>query len=101
MKAFFGSAVEDAVFFHRSFRSRSRARTVQISCIFCGAGAAASASSRGGLSAAGLKAEWWTLRSSKPSTRKRVEMGREPAYDTRKIAGFAFGMGVDRIAMMK
>jgi phenylalanyl-tRNA synthetase alpha chain len=28
-------------------------------------------------------------------------MGREPAYDTRKISGFAFGMGVDRIAMMK
>jgi phenylalanyl-tRNA synthetase alpha chain len=33
--------------------------------------------------------------------KKRVELGREPAYDTRRISGFAFGMGVDRIAMMK
>ena len=36
---------------------------------------------------------------------RRVEMGRGPAYDTRpgrnQISGFAFGMGVDRIAMMK
>ncbi len=33
--------------------------------------------------------------------KKRIELGCEPAYDTRKISGFAFGMGVDRIAMMK
>ena len=25
----------------------------------------------------------------------------QPAYDARKISGFAFGMGVERIAMMK
>jgi len=32
---------------------------------------------------------------------RRVDMGREPGYDPAKISGFAFGMGVDRIAMMK
>lgn len=32
---------------------------------------------------------------------KRVAAGLEPAYDPAKISGFAFGMGVDRIAMMK
>jgi len=32
---------------------------------------------------------------------RRIELGREPAYDSAKISGFAFGMGVDRIAMMK
>ncbi len=26
---------------------------------------------------------------------------KQPAYDPKKISGFAFGMGVDRIAMMK
>jgi phenylalanyl-tRNA synthetase alpha chain len=26
---------------------------------------------------------------------------RQPAYDPKKISGFAFGMGVERIAMMK
>ena len=32
---------------------------------------------------------------------RRADLGREPAYNTRRISGFAFGMGVDRIAMMK
>jgi phenylalanyl-tRNA synthetase alpha chain len=32
---------------------------------------------------------------------RRIEMGMDPAYDSEKISGFAFGMGVDRIAMMK
>ena len=27
--------------------------------------------------------------------------GKQPAYDSKKISGFAFGMGVDRIAMMQ
>ena len=27
--------------------------------------------------------------------------GKQPAYDAKKISGFAFGMGVERIAMMK
>ncbi len=26
---------------------------------------------------------------------------KQPAYDPKKISGFAFGMGIDRIAMMK
>ena len=32
---------------------------------------------------------------------RRIENGLEPAYDAKKISGFAFGMGVERIAMMK
>jgi len=32
---------------------------------------------------------------------RRIELGREPIYDPAKISGFAFGMGVERIAMMR
>ena len=32
---------------------------------------------------------------------RRLELGRDPVYDPTRISGFAFGMGVDRIAMMK
>ena len=32
---------------------------------------------------------------------QRLALGRDPVYDPRRISGFAFGMGVDRIAMMK
>ncbi len=31
----------------------------------------------------------------------RAVQGKQPGYDPGKISGFAFGMGVDRIAMMK
>jgi phenylalanyl-tRNA synthetase alpha chain len=30
----------------------------------------------------------------------RVAQGKAPAYDAKKISGFAFGMGVERIAMV-
>ena len=30
-----------------------------------------------------------------------LRLGKEPAYDHAKISGFAFGMGVERIAMMQ
>ena len=32
---------------------------------------------------------------------KRIELGRDPVYDPARISGFAFGMGVERIAMMQ
>ncbi len=36
------------------------------------------------------------------SRRLRIRRAhKQPAYDPDKISGFAFGMGVDRIAMMK
>ena len=33
--------------------------------------------------------------------RRRIENGLQPAYNLPEISGFAFGMGVERIAMMK
>jgi phenylalanyl-tRNA synthetase alpha chain len=32
---------------------------------------------------------------------QRVALGKETAYDSAKITGFAFGMGVERIAMIQ
>ena len=31
---------------------------------------------------------------------QRAALGRPPAYDFAKVSGFAFGMGVERIAMI-
>ena len=55
--------------------------------------AAASASNPAGSSC--WAAAWWTPRCSRFAARQ------QPAYDAKKISGFAFGMGVERIAMMK
>jgi phenylalanyl-tRNA synthetase alpha chain len=32
---------------------------------------------------------------------QRAAQGKEPAYDAAKVSGFAFGMGVERIAMIQ
>jgi phenylalanyl-tRNA synthetase alpha chain len=84
MKAFFGSAVKTR-FFPSFFPFTEPSADVQISCIFCGGKGC-------GMVDPAVFAS---------VNQRRVEMGKEPAYDPAKISGFAFGMGVDRIAMMK
>jgi phenylalanyl-tRNA synthetase alpha chain len=98
MKAFFGSDVKTR-FFPSFFPFTEPSADVQISCIFCGGKGCRKCKHSGWIELLGCGMVDPAV--FEAVDKKRVEMGREPAYDTRKISGFAFGMGVDRIAMMK
>jgi phenylalanyl-tRNA synthetase alpha chain len=98
MKAFFGSAVKTR-FFPSFFPFTEPSADVQISCIFCGGKGCRKCKHSGWIELLGCGLVDPAVFAS--VNQRRVEMGREPVYDTRKISGFAFGMGVDRIAMMK
>jgi phenylalanyl-tRNA synthetase alpha chain len=98
MKAFFGSAVKTR-FFPSFFPFTEPSADVQISCIFCGGKGCRKCKHSGWIELLGCGMVDPAV--FEAVNQRRVEMGREPVYDTRKIGGFAFGMGVDRIAMMK
>ena len=98
MKAFFGSAVKTR-FFPSFFPFTEPSADVQISCIFCGGKGCRKCKHSGWIELLGCGMVDPAV--FEAVNQRRVEMGREPVYDTRKISGFAFGMGVDRIAMMK
>jgi len=98
MKAFFGSAVKTR-FFPSFFPFTEPSADVQISCIFCGGKGCRKCKHSGWIELLGCGMVDPAV--FEAVNTRRVELGREPLYDTRKISGFAFGMGVDRIAMMK
>jgi phenylalanyl-tRNA synthetase alpha chain len=102
MKAFFGSAVKTR-FFPSFFPFTEPSADVQISCIFCGGKGCRKCKHSGWIELLGCGMVDPAV--FEAVNQRRVEMGREPVYDTRpgrnQISGFAFGMGVDRIAMMK
>ncbi len=98
MKAFFGSAVKTR-FFPSFFPFTEPSADVQISCIFCGGKGCRKCKHSGWIELLGCGMVDPAVFES--VNQRRVEMGREPVYDARKVSGFAFGMGVDRIAMMK
>jgi len=98
MKAFFGSAVKTR-FFPSFFPFTEPSADVQISCIFCGGKGCRKCKHSGWIELLGCGMVDPAVFAS--VNQRRVEMGRDPVYGTRKISGFAFGMGVDRIAMMK
>ncbi len=98
MKAFFGSAVKTR-FFPSFFPFTEPSADVQISCIFCGGKGCRKCKHSGWIELLGCGMVDPNV--FKAVDEKRIELGLEPAYDTAKISGFAFGMGVDRIAMMK
>jgi phenylalanyl-tRNA synthetase alpha chain len=92
MKAFFGASVKTR-FFPSFFPFTEPSADVQISCIFCG-----------GRGCRKCKHSGWIelLGCGMVDPAVFAFAAREqPAYDARKISGFAFGMGVERIAMMK
>jgi phenylalanyl-tRNA synthetase alpha chain len=92
MKAFFGSSVKTR-FFPSFFPFTEPSADVQISCIFCG-----------GRGCRKCKQSGWIelLGCGMVDPAVFAFAAREqPAYDAKKISGFAFGMGVERIAMMK
>ena len=98
MKAFFGSAVKTR-FFPSFFPFTEPSADVQISCIFCGGKGCRKCKHSGWIELLGCGMVDPAV--FEAVNERRIELDREPIYDTRKISGFAFGMGVDRIAMMK
>ncbi len=98
MKAFFGSGVKTR-FFPSFFPFTEPSADVQISCIFCNGKGCRKCKHSGWIELLGCGMVDPAV--FEAVDKKRVELGREPAYNTRRISGFAFGMGVDRIAMMK
>ena len=98
MKALFGSAVKTR-FFPSFFPFTEPSADVQISCIFCGGKGCRKCKHSGWIELLGCGMVDPAV--FQAVNQRRIELGREPAYDTERISGFAFGMGVDRIAMMK
>jgi len=92
MKAFFGSSVKTR-FFPSFFPFTEPSADVQISCIFCGGKGCRKCKQSGWIELLGcgmVDPAVFAFAAEK-----------QPAYDSKKISGFAFGMGVERIAMMK
>ncbi|HLI03519.1 MAG TPA: phenylalanine--tRNA ligase subunit alpha [Terracidiphilus sp.] len=92
MKALFGSSVKTR-FFPSFFPFTEPSADVQISCIFCGGRGCRKCKQSGWIELLGcgmVDPAVFAFAAEK-----------QPAYDPKKISGFAFGMGVERIAMMK
>jgi phenylalanyl-tRNA synthetase alpha chain len=92
MKALFGSAVKTR-FFPSFFPFTEPSADVQISCIFCGGKGCRKCRQSGWIELLGcgmVDPAVFAFAAEK-----------QPGYDPKKISGFAFGMGVERIAMMK
>ena len=98
MKAFFGSAVKTR-FFPSFFPFTEPSADVQISCIFCNGKGCRKCKHSGWIELLGCGMVDPMVFDQ--VNQRRIELGRDPVYDPAKISGFAFGMGVDRIAMMK
>jgi phenylalanyl-tRNA synthetase alpha chain len=92
MKELFGSNVRTR-FFPSFFPFTEPSADVQISCIFCGGKGCRKCKHSGWIELLGCGMV-------NPAVFEFVR-DKQPAYDPKKISGFAFGMGVDRIAMMK
>ena len=92
MKALFGSAVKTR-FFPSFFPFTEPSADVQISCIFCGGKGCRKCKNSGWIELLGCGMV-------DPVVFAFAAL-KQPAYDPKKISGFAFGMGVERIAMMK
>jgi phenylalanyl-tRNA synthetase alpha chain len=92
MKALFGSSVKTR-FFPSFFPFTEPSADVQISCIFCGGKGCRKCKQSAGSNC--WAAAWLTPRCSH-SLRKSSRL-----RSRKSISGFAFGMGVERIAMMK
>jgi phenylalanyl-tRNA synthetase alpha chain len=87
MKALFGSSVKTR-FFPSFFPFTEPSADMQISCIFCGGKGCKKCKHSGWIELLGCGMV-------DPAVFKFVD------YDTAKLSGFAFGMGVERIAMMQ
>jgi phenylalanyl-tRNA synthetase alpha chain len=98
MKAFFGASVKTR-FFPSFFPFTEPSADVQISCIFCSGKGCRKCKHSGWIELLGCGMVDPAV--FEQVNQRRIELGRDPVYDPARISGFAFGMGVDRIAMMK
>ena len=98
MRALFGSAVRTR-FFPSFFPFTEPSADVQISCIFCAGRGCRKCKHSGWIELLGCGMVDPAVFEAVAAERRRL--GLDPsAYDPARISGFAFGMGVERIAMM-
>jgi phenylalanyl-tRNA synthetase alpha chain len=97
MKALFGSDVKTR-FFPSFFPFTEPSADVQISCIFCGGEGCRKCKHSGWIELLGCGMVDPAVFASVDE--QRVAQGKPAAYDPAKVTGFAFGMGVERIAMI-
>jgi phenylalanyl-tRNA synthetase alpha chain len=97
MKALFGSGVKTR-FFPSFFPFTEPSADVQISCIFCGGNGCRKCKHSGWIELLGCGMVDPAVFAAVDE--QRLAQGKAPAYDPAKVSGFAFGMGVERIAMI-
>jgi phenylalanyl-tRNA synthetase alpha chain len=90
MKALFGSSVKTR-FYPSFFPFTEPSADVQISCPFCGGRGCRTCKQSG----------WIELLGCGMVDPNVFEFVRDNGYDPAKISGFAFGMGADRVAMLR
>jgi phenylalanyl-tRNA synthetase alpha chain len=98
MKALFGSAVKTR-FFPSFFPFTEPSADVQISCIFCGGSGCRKCKYSGWIELLGCGMVDPAVFAAVTAERRKLNPA-DDAYNPEKITGFAFGMGVERIAMM-
>jgi phenylalanyl-tRNA synthetase alpha chain len=90
MKALFGPAVKTR-FYPSFFPFTEPSADMQVSCIFCGGKGCRKCKNSG----------WIELLGCGMVDPNVFEFVKDNGYDSSKVSGFAFGMGVERIAMLK
>ena len=98
MKAMFGADVKTR-FFPSFFPFTEPSADVQISCIFCGGKGCRKCKHSGWIELLGCGMVDPAVFAAVSSERTRLGFDPTP-YDPARISGFAFGMGVERIAMI-
>ena len=98
MKALFGSAFKTR-FFPSFFPFTEPSADVQISCIFCNGKGCRKCKHSGWIELLGCGMVDPAVFAA--VDQQRTAQGREAAYNPERITGFAFGMGVERIAMIQ
>ena len=99
MKALFGSAVKTR-FFPSFFPFTEPSADVQISCIFCGGKGCRKCKQSGWIELLGCGMVDPAVFASVTEERRKLGID-DDAYNPGRITGFAFGMGVERIAMIQ
>jgi phenylalanyl-tRNA synthetase alpha chain len=99
MKALFGSGVKTR-FFPSFFPFTEPSADVQISCIFCAGSGCRKCKHSGWIELLGCGMVDPTVFASVTEARRKLNPA-DDAYNPAKITGFAFGMGVERIAMIQ
>jgi phenylalanyl-tRNA synthetase alpha chain len=98
MRALFGSGVKTR-FFPSFFPFTEPSADVQISCIFCGGSRCRKCKHSGWIELLGCGMVDPAVFQAVAGERRRLGLDDGP-YDPARVSGFAFGMGVERIAMI-